>query len=119
MSLRKTDKCSQETARDFGKVVKGWLDKNNLSYSKLVALTSYEGEVRIYNGKEINRLSHKTILQQDENGYFRSKNLISEKEYFSTFLDDWVNKETRDEEKELIIRFLTGKTDYEPIDFIP
>ena len=29
---------------------------------------------------------------------------------------DW---ETRDEEKELIIRFLTGKTDYEPIDFIP
>lgn len=56
MSIYHKDKCSREEALQFRDKVKDYLDIEKLPYSKLKALRSYNGEVRIYNGKSAYRL---------------------------------------------------------------
>ena len=50
MSIRHGDKCTRGEAALFCQVVEKWLKQNRLPFKKLRALTSYEGEVRIYTG---------------------------------------------------------------------
>ena len=59
MSVYHKDKCTKEQALKFKVTVKNYLDKNKLPYQKLMALTSYDGEVRIYTGKMVDRIPQK------------------------------------------------------------
>jgi hypothetical protein len=105
MSIKHSVKCSKEEANKFLNDVKSWCIENNIPFTKMITLTAYEGEIRIYNGKKEERLSKKKVLQKDETGYFYSKTKIIKSEYTSVFRDEWYNIKFQNEEKEAIKQF--------------
>lgn len=105
MSIRHSDKCTRKQAAEFLRVVTVRLKENGLSFHRLIALTAYEGEVRIYTGDEMVRDSRRKVLQKDDVGYFRAKTKIVEKNYWSVYRTEWT-----DEEKNLLKEYLNNPT---------
>jgi metallophosphoesterase superfamily enzyme len=66
MSIRHSIKCTREEADKFLTDVKNYCLVNNIPFVKMISLTAYEGEVRIYNGNHDTRLSQKRVRQQDD-----------------------------------------------------
>jgi len=58
-SRRQSVKCTTAEAQEFQKIVEEWLTKKGLKFRSSRALTSYYGNVRIYNGKTIKSISLK------------------------------------------------------------
>ena len=56
MSARHSDKCSKTEVSLFKDKVWKFLQEAGIEYHKLLALRSYNGEVRIYTGNDENRL---------------------------------------------------------------
>jgi len=115
MSIRYSEKCSKETAKQFLLEVKEWCDKNKIPYKKIRGLTAYEGEVRIYNGKKVFhiplRRSKKLVAFKNTKGewegdleavelhggkgdslYVLGYHPRQEIMYTSVFRDEWNNK---------------------------
>jgi hypothetical protein len=105
MSIYHKDKCTKEEAQTFLADVKQFCADNNIRVNKFLALTSYGGEIRLYNGEKETRRSKKRVMQHDEVGYFLSKTNIIKAEYTQVFRSEWYNKEFQEEEKEAIKSF--------------
>lgn len=103
MSIYHKDKCTKEEAKNFRNIVISFLEAEKIPYSSVTALTAYDGEVRIYSGKKIERLSRRRVRQKDDIGYFLAKTEISNSEYCSTYRTDW-NEEEKKELRECLKR---------------
>lgn len=104
MSIRHSDKCTRKQADDFKNIVLCWLNENGLRFSRLIALTAYDGEVRIHTGEETIRPSRRKVLQKDDVGYFRAKTKIVEKNYWPVYRTEWT-----DDEKNLLREYLESQ----------
>lgn len=107
MSIYHSDRG--EKPLKFKKEVKKWLDKNNLPYTRIIALTTYGGHVRVYRGTSTERLSKRLVMQKDEGGYFRSKTIITEKDYYTFYPEEWENDMEDEFMQREIIKFFTKK----------
>ena len=105
MSIYHSKKCTRQEALTFLNDVKEWCDSVEIYPVKTLALTAYEGEIRLYNGKEETRISKKRVRQQDENGYFLAKTKIKKPCYTQVFRAEWYNPEYQTEEKQAIKDF--------------
>ena len=126
MSARHSVKCSREEALAFKNKVKKFLDSNNLPYVKLLALRCYDGQVKVFTGKNMSRLrlrmGSKLVAFKNPDGsyegepeaieklkqpggsslYLRTNEPIEEKEYLPVYrADNW------EEEKEYLKEQLT------------
>lgn len=96
MSIYHSKKCDKETVEKFKLTVSSWFLKNNIQFSKMIALTGYDGEVRVYRGTETQRLSKRKVLQKDAMGYFRAKTIVIEKDYFPFYREEWESDISKD-----------------------
>jgi hypothetical protein len=130
---RHSDKCLKDELVDLKESVIAYLASNGLHYTKLVALNSFGGRVRIYTGGISERLPlrmrRRLVAYRDPetNEWIGNKNAISfagnnggnqvierhnepikEKEYFDVFRTDWNNKdqEIMDNERKSLTEFL-------------
>ena len=78
-----------EKPLQFKEKVKKWLDKNNLPYTRILALTTYGGHIRVYRGTQTMRISKRRVLQQDDTGYFRAHTQIVNTDYYSFYPEEW------------------------------
>jgi hypothetical protein len=99
MSVRFSDKCTKDQAREFLLEVKNWCDENGIKYAKIKGLTGYEGEVRLYNGQSETYLSRRRVRQKDEMGYFLQKKKIKKPSYTSVYRDEWYSDYREDEQQ--------------------
>lgn len=108
MSIYHSVKCTKEEAMAFRNKVRDFLLAEGLGNTGyLKALRSYDGNVRLYTGKEVERPALRKRLRfvKDNPGggsktYERHKDPIIEKEYTTVYrADDW------EEEKEAIRNF--------------
>ncbi|MFH1564050.1 MAG: hypothetical protein ABIF11_11650 [Nitrospirota bacterium] len=78
MSVYHKDKCTKEEISEFRESVKSFLDAEQLPYTTIKALRSYNGEVRIYNGKIAKRLrfrmGKKLVAFRNPNGSIEGEN---------------------------------------------
>ena len=127
MSIYHKVKCSQEEALQFKDKVKAFLAAENLPYTSLKALRSYNGEIRIYNGRTTERkrlrYGRKWVARKNPDGTFdgteegiirlqkiggdvlfqKTYEPIESLDYTQVFrVDDW------EEEKKAIKDFLNG-----------
>lgn len=109
MSVLHRIKCSRKEADEFKKIVKDYLDSNNLFYRKIIALTAYEGEVKVFNGRETTRNSYRRVRQYDNKGCYLTRKDIKGKEYTSVYRVDW--KENPKEEQEALKTFCIQSKD--------
>jgi len=112
MSIRHSVECTRTEADAFRTEVKAFLDSENLQYHRIIALTAYEGEVRVYTGNTVmrpRRRSGRKFVSGDGNTstYLITKGQIEELEYTSTFRDEWYNPEYQDEEKAALRKLLS------------
>ncbi len=122
MSIRHSVKCTRAEADKFRADVKAWLDSQNIQYSRIIALTSYDGEVRVYTGNMTTRPRLRPglkLVSQDDNSktYIKTRGAIKELEYTSVFRDEWYNEKYQEGEKQALrtllshhILFNTGRT---------
>ena len=78
-----------EKPLQFKERIKEWLDKNNLPYVRIIALTTYGGHVRVYRGTHTERLSKRRVMQKDDVGYFRAHTRITETDYYPFYPEEW------------------------------
>ena len=105
MSIRHSDRG--EKPLQFKQKVKEWLDKNNLHYNRIVALTTFGGHIRVYRGTQTMRLSRRRVLQKDDTGYFRAHTQIVETDYYSFYPEEWEEDISGGFMTESIIKFFT------------
>lgn len=110
MSIYHKDKCTKEEAKLFLNDVKSFCESEKIPVHKLLALTSYGGEIRLYNGEKETHQSSKRVMQHDEVGYFLEKTQITKPQYTQVFRSEWYNPEYQQDEKEAIFSFF--KTNY-------
>lgn len=117
---RHSDKCTKEEAHAFKKKVQSFLIGEKIPYKKLVALTSFGGQVKIFSGGTMHkmrlRMGRKLVAFKNPDGrvegesvefceellkrggdilYIKTNEPIPEKEYHPVYLQDsW--KEERD-----------------------
>jgi hypothetical protein len=105
LSIRHNDKCTRQQADDFLKDVREWCAINRIPVKKFIALTAYEGGIRLHNGQCETRASKKRVMQKDDVGYFLAKTIITKPSYTSVFRDEWYNSDYQEEEKQAIREF--------------
>jgi quinol monooxygenase YgiN len=88
MSIRHSDKCSKDDVQAFRNKVKKFLDENNISYSKLVALTSFGGQIKIFTGLDSHVMNLRRGIKKDERGRYYYSTFRIEKEYFTVYMED-------------------------------
>ena len=114
-SRRQSVKCIKAEAKEFRDIVVKWLNDKGYKFTKALALTSYYGNVRIFNGQTITSMpikrSRKLMAFKNPDGtYEGTPEAIAElkqrggdgvyelaihpkerKDYFCFFRIDWVN----------------------------
>ena len=102
MSARHSVKCSREEAITFKNKVKAFLDSEKLSYTKIIALRCYDGQVKVFTGDTMNRsrlrqgrklLAFKNPGLKETGGnhiYLKTSEPITENEYLPVYrADNW------------------------------
>ncbi len=112
MSIRHSDRCTRAEADKFRADVKAWIDSQNMQYKRIIALTSYEGEVRVYTGRTITRPRLRPglkLVSQDDHSktYMKTRGAIEELEYTTVYRDEWYNEQYQEEEKNALRTLLS------------
>lgn len=114
MSKYHSDKCTKTQAEEFRKKVVDFMHKEGIEYSKIIALRSYNGMVKVFSGKPYYRMRLRTgrklvafktpsgviegenleAIEELKKGgdllYYKTNDPIEEKEYFPVYReDDW------------------------------